>query len=115
MELIYDASRVKGYEGKALLKMPKYRDRLQMIKACQFKFDKDGNVEGGLDNLDGLLKMIEFTSKAVEKLKVKHVASGSVAETFDQLELNPVFDQLVSDISGFYLNAGKMGNSQDQI
>ena len=112
MELVYDAGRVVGFEGKALLKMPKYRDRLQMIKSCQFKIDASGDVVNGMDNLDSLSKMVEFASKAVEKLMIKHIDSGVVAKSFEELEYNPIFDAILNDISGYYLNAGKLGNEQ---
>jgi hypothetical protein len=111
MFLSYDASRIDGFSGFAKLAMPKYRDRLQMIKDCNFKVNQNGEMESGFENLDGLTKMIDFAAKSVKEMEIVHVASGTLAKSFDELEYNPIFDTLISDIAGFYMNAGKVGNS----
>lgn len=111
MFLTYDASRIDGFEGQVKLAMPKYRDRLQMISQCNFKVNENGEIAGGMENLNSLIKMIDFVSKAAKEIHITHKESGVTVKTFDELEENSSFDVVISDLAGFYMNAGKVGNS----
>lgn len=111
MFLTYDASRIDGFKGQIKLAMPKYRDRLQMIKDCNFKTGSSGEMLLGLDNLDSIIKMIEITCKAAKEVTVTCEKTDVTAKSFDEMELNPDFDAILQDVAGFYMNAGKVGNS----
>lgn len=110
MQLVYDASRIDGMNGKVILSEMSYIERMKKIKQFQFKLSKAGEVDNVMDNYDSMIEMIEFAFSAIKEVDVKH-KSGVVAKTAEDLNYKREFAPIMQDLASFYFNAGSLGNS----
>jgi len=101
----------EGFEGSAQLQVPKYTERLKIIKNCNFSLGTEGEAQVTTDQLDSVIALIEGTKGYIKDVKIKHVESGAMAESFEDLEYSPEFDGLLVELCSSVLNAGQVGNS----
>ena len=105
----FDLSSYDGVSGKLELAIPTYRERLKMIKECNFKLDSEGQVTVGVDSIDSMVKMLEVCIPYFKKVDVKH-GEKIHAKSFEDLEQYSEFDGLLSDAASSVMNAGRLGN-----
>jgi hypothetical protein len=106
-EISYDLKKYKDITGELILEIPSYRERLKMIKECNFQTDSKGQVVISGEGIDSFIKLLDVTEKYFKKIDV--VCGEIKAKTFSELEGSPEFDSLINDCAAFILNAGKLG------
>lgn len=97
-----------GLVGEVKIRVPKYTERLRYVKECNFKLDGSGNAVLSTDQLDSVIKMIEFASKHVVSVDLKH--GEKEFKTWEELECDPVCDSFISSFSGEILSGVSLGN-----
>lgn len=104
-----DLSKFEGVEGKIIVSVPLYRQRLQYVKDLGLKVDAEGSVTTSeSDGIDTLLKMLPMIEKHVIEVDIK---KGNItAKSLNDLESYAEFDGLVSGLIDGVMNAGKLGN-----
>lgn len=94
-------------EGKLVLVIPTYRQRLKMIKECNFKMNEKGEVSTGLDSLDSIVNLLDAAKPYFKKIDLK--CGEAHVKTFEDMESYPEFDTLLTAAAMAVLNAGKLG------
>lgn len=106
-EIDFNLKEHKGITGKLILTIPTYRQRLKMIKECNFKMNEKGEVNVGLETLDTLVKLLDLTKPHFKKVDLK--CDDVCVKSFDEMESAPEFDNLLTAAASAILNAGKLG------
>jgi len=101
----------KVYEGSAKIMLPNYINKLKLIKECNFKTKNDGAVEIGMDQLDSVIILAEKAKPYVKEVEIKHLESGKIAKSYDDLLENWEFEEIISEVCALPLSGGKVGNS----
>jgi len=103
----FDLSKHKKIKGELTLQIPPYRERLKMIKDCNFQIDDEGKVKVGMDSVECMINLINITEPFFHKLDLKmgdvHVKSLQEAECYSE------FDGIITEAASSILNAGKLG------
>lgn len=108
-EFDYDLKKYEKITGKLTLSIPTYRQRLKMIKDCQFQIDnKTGQVNINSDTIDSIIKLLDVTKEHFKKIDLRYGTDIHV-KNFDQLESYSEFDTLLIEAASSILNAGKLG------
>lgn len=106
-EFNYDLSKHEGITGKLTLVIPTYRQRLTMIKECNFKINKTGEVNIDPNTIDSIVKLLDVSKEYFKKIDLK---CGEVhVKNFEMMESYPEFDELLIQAASSILNAGKLG------
>jgi hypothetical protein len=106
-QISFDLSKYENISGTLILSVPTYRERLKMIKECNFKVSEEGNVNINSDTIDSLIKLLDVTEPFFKKIDLK--CHDIKAKTFEDLETYSEFDALLSEAATSILNAGKLG------
>jgi len=106
-EFNFDLKEYKEITGKLVLTIPTYRQRLKMIKDCNFKINENGEVNTGLDSLDSIVNLLDAAKPHFKKIDLK---CGEIhVKSFEDMESYPEFDQLLTAAASSVLNAGRLG------
>lgn len=105
-EVVFEGK--KDFEGKVVVTLPLFAQKLKYIKECNFKTNKKGEVEVGLEQLDSLIKMIEIAEKHIKSVEMK--CGDIVAKSWEDLNSNPEFEPIIPEIATLVINGGQMGN-----
>jgi hypothetical protein len=100
----------KDFSGHIKFQLLKFRERLKLTKELDFKSDAQGNVVVDKNMVDTATKLIDLTEPFFLEVSVKHV-SGKEAKSFEDLEYDPCFDEIIPVLCSMVLNAGKLGKS----
>lgn len=106
-EISFDLTKYKDIKGELILEIPKYRDKLKLIKECNFKVSNEGTVNISADAIDSMIKLIDMTEKYFKKINLK---CGKIeVKNFEDMESHPEFDSLISEAATAILNSGRLG------
>jgi len=106
-EFSVDLSKHEGITGKLILTIPTYRQRLKIIKECNFKINEQGDVNVGTETLESMVKLIDLAEPHFKKIDLKF---GEIhVKNFEQMESYTEFDTLITEAATAVLNAGKLG------
>lgn len=106
-ELNYDLKKHKDITGKLVLTIPTYRQRLKMIKDCNFKVSEKGQINVGNETLDSMVKLIDLAEPHFKKIDL--TCGEITVKNFKDMESNPEFDTLITEAATTLLNAGSLG------
>ncbi|GAH17770.1 unnamed protein product, partial [marine sediment metagenome] len=74
------------FTGSIIIEVPKYTQRLQYLKECNFKTNKAGEVDQSGGTYDSIIKMIDIAKKHMTKVEVMRVEDGLLFESIEDLE-----------------------------
>ncbi len=97
------------FEGEVVINLPKYSERLALLKSLNFKTSNDGKVEASSDQIDSMIKMIEIASKHVASVKVRRIDDGYEFNSIDELEYDKEGSELINEIANVIMSGVKMG------
>lgn len=113
MELNYKPT--KNFEGYIKLRMPRYKERLEMIKSLNFKpAQADGGIEveqNQNNGIDAAIVMNEMVEKHVLEVSLKHIESGKVIDSLIILEMYKEGVELINEVAGALINGVALGNA----
>lgn len=106
-----DEIRAVVLTGIVKIQMPKYKERVQLIKSMNFTV-KDGKVEAAAGDYAGLAdKMADIVAKHVQEIDLEHVPSGKKFSKLEELEPYKEFQDLVMDVGGVIMAGVSLGNA----
>lgn len=99
----------KHFEGMITIKVPQYKERIKLLKECNFKLSNDGDLQADNEQFDSVEKLLEITEKHIEKVALVH----------DKKEINSVEDlgyyvegtELLNEVGGLILNGFSLGKN----
>jgi hypothetical protein len=97
------------FSGEVVIEVLKYRDRMRYGQDISFKFDEKGEVIVDNGTYESMGKMIEIAEKHIISVDLVHVKSGVSAKSFEDLEYDPIFDELLPQLATVVFNAGRVG------
>ena len=95
------------FTGSIKIKSPSTRQRLKMVKECNFKIDENGDVTSN-DNIDSMLKMYEIASDYISNVNIKH-EDGSAFKSWDKMADDSLCDDLCQEVIQVVMG-GSLGN-----
>ena len=90
-----------GFDGTIKVKIPNYRERIQMVQDMGFDDEKIGLEAGS--------KMIELVEKQVESVELTH-DSGEVITSLDDLSYSREGSLLINEIGKTIMGGIPLGN-----
>jgi len=92
------------FEGTVILKVPKYTERLQFMKTCNF----GSKVEDGV-NYDSMIEMIKIAKDHITKVELKRKEDGQEFTTVDDLEYDSEGSEILNELGTKILGGVKLG------
>lgn len=104
-----DVEDLKELEGHIVLNVPKYKERMELIKSLKLKVT-DGTIEMGDEQFDSFDKILEIVKKRITKIELKY--GDMKFKTLEDLEHYEVFTHITSELWGLIGNGIKLGKKQ---
>lgn len=106
------AEKPSPFEGSVIIKMPRQKERIAMIKELKFKPNGEGAIDvNENEGFDLAEKMIDIVEKHVGAIAVVHKSSGKTFSSLAELELYQEGTELISEIGNVVLSGIKLGNA----
>lgn len=99
----------KHFEGSIVLKVPQYKERLKLLKECNFKLSKDGEVANNNEQFDSIEKLTDITEKHIEKVNLTH--NGQEIKSVEDLGYYAEGVELINEVGGLILNGFSLGKN----
>lgn len=109
-----DYKPLKNFDGVVKIKMPRYKERIEMIKEMQITPKQNGNeVEANATNsgIDSAIFMSSIMEKYILSIDVKHIQSGLVIKSLEELECYKEGVELINEIGSVLFNGISLGNA----
>lgn len=97
------------FEGYVMIRMPKFKERLALIKGLGISTDEKGEVGMNDDSLEKAAQLVGIAHEHVESVQLKHVESGIEFSSMDDLDMYEEGTQLIQEIAGMVINGVKLG------
>lgn len=91
------------------LKVPQYRERLKLLKECNFQVSNEGELNAGQGQFDSLEKLVEITEKHIEKVDLKF--EDQEIKSIEELGYYTEGTELLNEVGGLILNGFTLGKS----
>ena len=101
----------KTFKGEILISIPKYKERLGMIKGLNFQFNEKGEVQGGSEQFESAIKIVDIAEKHVKQLALTVIETGEKISTLDDLEYSQEGTELMNEVANFVLSGVQLGKS----
>jgi len=106
-----DKKIVSPFEGEIKVKVPKYKDRLKLLKECNFKMDDKGEISKGTDQFDSVEKVVEIAESHILQVNVKHKETEEEFDSVEGLSYTQEGSELINDIGNMVLSGFKLGKN----
>lgn len=113
MEFVFIPTACKeggSFEGSITLKMMPYAERLRTIARCKFELTAEGLKEKKSESLEAIASLIEAVSKYIVKVEIKHIESGKVFSSYDEMSFDPICDEILMELGMQFMSGFKLGN-----
>jgi len=97
-------------QGEIVVNLPKYTERLRLIKSCNFKTNDGGEIVTGFDQVDSLITAIEETQKFIESVSLV-TKDGQKIDSYEELEHTHGCDSILPEVAFFIINGPQLGNN----
>lgn len=108
-EMTWTPNDKSAFKGKVVLKIPKYRERIAILKEAGYSVGKDG-VEAASDHYAFADKMIQIVEKNVLSVELTHEPSCQKFSSIDELEVYQEGTELINELGQTILGGVKLGN-----
>ena len=98
----------KVFEGEVTISLPKYKERLQMLKEVNFKY-VNGQVESGLDQIDSMVKVVEIAEKHIVSVNLTRIEDQAQFLSIDDLQYDKDGADLINEIGNVILSGMPVG------
>lgn len=105
----YKPSEGLKVQGTVKVRLPKYTERLQYLRDCQFKINGDGDIEIDSGMIDSTIKMIQIAEKHVESVDLA-LESGKEIKSFEEMEYFPECEPVLQELGNLMLSGVQVGN-----
>ena len=93
----------EGWEGEVEVKKLKYVERMQLLIDSGFSISKTGEMEKMDNLLIVAIKNYELCEKTLERIELKHVESGLVAKSLEDLGESSVGMNVINEVAGMII------------
>lgn len=97
------------FEGEIKLDLPSYKERIQMVKALNFKTENN-KAEVGDNNIDEALKVLDLVEKHVKAVDLVRSADGLEFKSLEDLGYDSDGSELINEIGRVILGGTRLGN-----
>ena len=108
-EFSYKPKKESGFVGEIKLRIPKYKERIKLLKECNFAIDSEGEMSKGAAQFDSVEKIIEMTEQHVVSVSLKF-GEHEILE-YDELGYYQEGVELLNDVGNLILSGFKLGKS----
>ena len=98
-----------GFEGHVMLKVPKYKQRIRILRECNFNIDAAGEMGKGAAQFDSIEKIIEVTESHVLSVELKY--GETVIGEIEELGYYQEGVELLNEIGNLILSGFSLGKS----
>lgn len=109
-----DYKPLKNFEGFIKIKMPRYKERIEMIKKMNIKpKQSEDNVEVETENsgFDSALFMADMIQNYILNIDVTHIETKTHITTLEHLECYKEGVELINEVSSVLFNGLSLGNA----
>jgi hypothetical protein len=99
------------YKGHFILDLPKYTQRMKYISQCGFKLKEDGEVDGSMDNLDAIVRMLELAIPHIKTVSVTRLEDQSEFKCVDDLEFDADAGGLLQEVANAVISGVKISKN----
>ena len=99
----------KDFEGSIVLKVPQYKERLKLLKECNFKLGANGDIINNDSQFDSIEKLAEITEKHIEKVNL--TCNGNEIKSVEDLGYYAEGVELLNEVGGLILNGFSLGKN----
>lgn len=96
------------FSGKVILRIPKYLERLEMVKKFQFGVNKNAEVESS-DQVDSTMRAFEIIGPHVVSMELKIKETEEEITSLEDLGYYQEGLALMMELAGFILGGIKLG------
>ncbi len=97
------------FSGEVVIQLPRYAERMMLLKSINFKASGDGKVDFAGDQIDSLVRMIGIAEKHVLSVNVTRVEDGYEFKSIEDLEYDKDGSELINEIANVVISGVKMG------
>lgn len=97
-------------QGEIEVVLPKYTERLRLMKDCNFKVDEKGEIVTGFEQIESLIVAIEKSKPFIKSVNLL-TKDGQKVESFDELEVTAGCDAILTELAFFVINGPQLGNN----
>ena len=98
----------KVFDGDVTIAIPKYKERLAMLKDINFKFNGT-EIDAGLGQIDSMIKMVEIAELHIKRFNLTR--NGEYITSVDDLQYDKEGSDLLNEIGNVILSGIPMGKS----
>lgn len=105
-----------GFEGNIMVKVPKYKERMKLLRECNFKLDAEGNVGSGMEQFDSIDKLISITESNVSSVSLVY-GEGDGACSIDSIEELGYYQEgveLITELGNLILSGFALGKKSSK-
>lgn len=90
----------KQFEGHIMLRPPTFDERWSYLEESQLKFNEEGEADIGINQLGALRRLVRFSEKHYEEVKLKNLDTKTTYKTFEDLVSDPMCDKILFEVAG---------------
>jgi hypothetical protein len=100
------------FVGHLMIKIPLYKERLNLIKEMNLNVDQDDkSLVLDSNKIDQAIKMNDIAKAHIAEMDLKYAATDEKVESVDDLEYLQEGSQLLIEVANMVLSGFKLGNS----
>jgi len=114
MEIKYVPTACRGeekvFEGSVTIKAPSFDERYGYIDESGFKFNEDGEISGGMEQIKAIRNLVKSSQSHYVKVEIKHKETGKEFKCFEEMAYDNRCDPILTEVAMNLLNGFSLGN-----
>jgi hypothetical protein len=102
----------EALEGSIEVKIPKARDRAEILKQVSIKTNKEGNVDSVSDGLDGIIQIEDTVKKHIVSIALTIKETNKKLKALEELEYYDEYFKFLVEWFEIITNGAKLGKGQ---
>lgn len=102
---------LEDIKGVIEIELPKYKDRMAIIKSMNINFGKDGELKFEANQLDIIEKMSDIVNERIKKVSLETI-DGDKIESLGDLEYYSVYSEIINELINIVFNGAKLGKQR---
>lgn len=103
----WEPSKESGLKGYVEFRVPKFKERMDLIKQIGIKVDSNGEMDTSVDKLDVVIKMEEVCKKYVKNVSLS--TGKHKFENLEDLEVTEAYGTIVSEVANEIMSGVRLG------
>ena len=100
-----------NFKGYITVKVPRYKERMALLRETNIKITDKGEVEAGAEKFDLAIKLAEIAEDHIAKVSVKR--GEEEFNTYEDLEYLEEGTALISEVGSMVISGIKMGKPSE--